>query len=125
MATQSRPDSYLQVLAHYVVSEIKSCTKMLGEQAILMASDLFCRDKWRVNGVDISKHFSYYALEGGSGQPRWKHEVCLAPQSSQPLSSESGLPDLRCLHHNCEFDRARGVRPKIWYIMVFGEPIVG
>lgn len=41
---------------------------------------LLCRDKWRVNGVDISKHFSYYALEGGTGQARWKHEVCHALQ---------------------------------------------
>ena len=32
----------------------------------------------RVEGtddVDLSRHFSYYAFEGQSGIPRWKHEV--------------------------------------------------
>lgn len=27
------------------------------------------------DGVDISRHFSYYAWEGASGELRWKHEV--------------------------------------------------
>ena len=34
----------------------------------------------RVEGtddVDLSRHFSYYAFEGQSGIPRWKHEVYL------------------------------------------------
>ena len=47
--------------------------------SVMQGLSLFlCRDKWRVNGVDISKHFSYYALEGGTGQSRWKHEVDIA-----------------------------------------------
>ena len=28
-----------------------------------------------INDVDLSRHFSYYAFEGQSGTPRWKHEV--------------------------------------------------
>lgn len=28
-----------------------------------------------LHGVDLSRHFSYYAYEGGSGQWRWNHEV--------------------------------------------------
>lgn len=35
-----------------------------------------CRsDTWTMNGVDVSKHFSYYAMDGGTGESRWKHEV--------------------------------------------------
>ena len=34
-----------------------------------------CSDTWTMNGVDISKHFSYYAMDGGTGESRWKHEV--------------------------------------------------
>ncbi len=26
-------------------------------------------------GIDVSRHFSYYAWEGGAGSLRWKHEV--------------------------------------------------
>lgn len=29
------------------------------------------------DGIDISRHFSYYAWEGGSGELRWKHEVLI------------------------------------------------
>ena len=32
-----------------------------------------CRET-ESNGVDISRHFSMYALNGGSGGLRWKHE---------------------------------------------------
>ena len=32
-----------------------------------------CRDA-DFKGVDISRHFSMYALEGGTGNLRWKHE---------------------------------------------------
>ncbi len=28
-----------------------------------------------LHGVDLSRHFSYYAFEGGSGGHRWTHEV--------------------------------------------------
>ena len=28
-----------------------------------------------LHGIDLSRHFSYYAYEGGSGQWRWNHEV--------------------------------------------------
>ena len=27
--------------------------------------------------VDVSRHFSYYAVDGGTGAERWRHEVCL------------------------------------------------
>lgn len=26
------------------------------------------------NGADVSRHFSYYAFEGGEGHNRWTHE---------------------------------------------------
>ena len=32
------------------------------------------------DGVDVSRHFSYYAWEGGAGEIRWKHEVCSLQQ---------------------------------------------
>jgi hypothetical protein len=31
------------------------------------------------DGVDVSRHFSYYAWEGGAGSLRWKHEVLQSP----------------------------------------------
>lgn len=28
-----------------------------------------------MDGVDVSKHFSYFAVDGGSGETRWTHEA--------------------------------------------------
>ena len=39
-------------------------------------------------GVDMSRHFSYYAFEGKTGVLRWKHEVRRAsPYSHSPVES--------------------------------------
>lgn len=32
--------------------------------------------------MDVSRHFSYYAFDGGSGAPRWKHEASIVPGST-------------------------------------------
>jgi hypothetical protein len=37
-----------------------------------------------VKGVDTSRHFSYYAFDGGSGALRWKHEVGVACFGTSP-----------------------------------------
>jgi len=46
--------------------------------------DIDARDG-AARGVDMSRHFSYYAFEGKTGVLRWKHEVRRASHvSAQP-----------------------------------------
>lgn len=47
------------------------------------------------DGVDVSRHFSYYAWEGGAGSLRWKHEVWQHTVSS--ISSSSPATSVRVL----------------------------
>ncbi|KAK9916603.1 hypothetical protein WJX75_004756 [Coccomyxa subellipsoidea] len=39
-------------------------------------------------GVDVSRHFSYYAFDGGSGAPRWKHEGADFHRDTERLSQQ-------------------------------------
>jgi len=44
--------------------------------------EALCRTEG-VDGLDLSRHFSYYAFEGQSGTLRWKHEVRTQPALHQ------------------------------------------
>lgn len=45
----------------------------------------FNREK-KHQGVDVSRHFSYYAFDGGSGALRWKHEASLSLREAPATS---------------------------------------
>lgn len=41
-----------------------------------------------VGGVDVSRHFSYYAFEGGKGESVWKHASGAFQKDLQESSEE-------------------------------------
>ena len=46
--------------------------------------------------MDVSRHFSYYAWEGGAGSLRWKHEVRQNPKVLNPPQAACMSPGDLC-----------------------------